>query len=141
MVAQGGEQHGPYSQDEIAGYLASGSFTPDALAWKQGMNDWVPVRSIFPVNRSVGAPPPQQAHNSNRIAVGVVAILLGWLGIHKFMLGLTTPGLILLLGTVLTCGVGSAVTSIIGIIEGVIYLTKTDAQFHQEYEVGKKPWF
>lgn len=88
-----------------------------------------------------GGPPPQ----SNKVVVGVVAILLGWLGIHKFMLGMNTPGIILLLvgvvGGFLTCGIASAVASIIGIVEGIIYLTKTDEQFYQEYVVGKKQWF
>lgn len=144
MVAQGNEQYGPYTQDEIAGYLAAGSFTSDALVWKQGMADWVPIRSAFASGeRSLAAPPPPPPaiQNSNRIAAGVLAILLGSLGIHKFIMGLTGPGLIMLLVTVLTCGIGGAVTSIIGIIEGVIYLTKTDAQFNQDYVVNKQAWF
>ena len=86
-------------------------------------------------------PPPQ----SNRVVVGVIAILLGSLGIHKFMLGMNTPGIILLLVTLiagpLTCGIVAIATSIIGIIEGIIYLTKTDEQFYREYVVGKKQWF
>ena len=88
-----------------------------------------------------GGPPPQ----SNKVVVGVVAILLGSLGIHKFMLGMNTPGIILLLVTLiggpLTCGIVAIATSVVGIIEGIIYLTKTDEQFHQEYVVGKKQWF
>ena len=51
------------------------------------------------------------------------------------MLGMTKAGIIqLILGF---CCVGG----IIGIIEGVIYLTKTDEEFIQTYEVGKKEWF
>ena len=84
-----------------------------------------------------GSPPPQ----SNKLVVGIVAILLGGLGIHKFLLGMPVPGVILLCATVLTCGFGGFITGIIGIIEGIIYLTKTDEQFHQEYVVGKKQWF
>lgn len=144
MVAQGNEQFGPYTQDEIARYLAAGSFTHEALVWKQGMADWVPIRTVFAsvgVRSPAAPPPPYVPANSNRIAAGVLAILLGYLGVHKFILGQTTPGLILLLVTLLTCGIGGTVTSIIGIIEGVIYLTKTDAQFHQDYVVNRKPWF
>jgi TM2 domain-containing membrane protein YozV len=85
--------------------------------------------------------PSQQDISSKKIAAGICAILLGWLGVHKFILGLTTPGIILLLVTVLTCGIGSAITSIIGLIEGIIYLTKSDQEFYQEYMVNKKPWF
>jgi TM2 domain-containing membrane protein YozV len=93
-----------------------------------------------PVPGGPGSPP-----QSNRVIVGVVAILLGSLGIHKFMLGMNTPGIILLLVTLvggpLTCGIVAIATSIVGIIEGIIYLTKTDEQFYQEYVVGKKQWF
>ena len=30
---------------------------------------------------------------------------------------------------------------IIGFIEGVIYLSKTDEDFYQTYAIEKKPWF
>jgi TM2 domain-containing membrane protein YozV len=76
-----------------------------------------------------------------KIAAGICGILLGGLGIHKFVLGLTTPGIIMLLVTLLTCGIGSIVTSIIGLVEGIIYLTKSDEDFYQDYAVNKKGWF
>ncbi len=71
----------------------------------------------------------------SRTTVGIVAILLGGLGIHKFMLGMTGPGIITLVLS--CCGVGG----IIGLIEGIIYLTKTDEEFYQTYVVEKKQWF
>jgi TM2 domain-containing membrane protein YozV len=76
-----------------------------------------------------------------KIAAGICGILLGSLGVHKFILGLTTPGIIMLLVTILTCGLGSIVTGVIGLVEGIIYLTKTDADFYQTYAVEKKGWF
>jgi TM2 domain-containing membrane protein YozV len=83
--------------------------------------------------------------DSNRVACGVVAILLGWLGVHKFMLGMNNAGLIMLLvsllGGIATCGVAAFVMSVIGIVEGVIYLTKTDEEFYDLYVVEKKEWF
>ena len=30
---------------------------------------------------------------------------------------------------------------IVGLIEGILYLTKSDEDFEQIYVVGKKPWF
>jgi hypothetical protein len=30
---------------------------------------------------------------------------------------------------------------IVGLIEGIIYLTKTDEEFYNTYQVGTKPWF
>jgi TM2 domain-containing membrane protein YozV len=76
-----------------------------------------------------------------KIAAGICGIFLGSLGIHKFVLGLNTPGLIMLLVTLLTCGFGGIVMSLIGLIEGIIYLTKSDADFYQTYGVEKKGWF
>ncbi|HRQ72404.1 MAG TPA: TM2 domain-containing protein [Phycisphaerales bacterium] len=76
-----------------------------------------------------------------KIAAGICGILLGALGIHKFILGKTVPGVIMLLVSVLTLGFLSWLMAIIGIIEGIIYLTKTDEDFYNTYVVGKKNWF
>ncbi|MER3433260.1 MAG: hypothetical protein C4288_07490 [Leptolyngbya sp. ERB_1_1] len=78
---------------------------------------------------------------SKKIAAGICAILLGGFGVHKFILGYTTEGIILLAATLLTCGLGAMVTSIIGIAEGVIYLTKSDDEFVNTYVNSKKAWF
>lgn len=75
-----------------------------------------------------------------KMAAGLCGILLGAFGIHKFILGQTTPGVILLLATVLTCGIGSVVTGVIGLIEGILYLTKSDEDFYRIYFVEKKAW-
>lgn len=79
--------------------------------------------------------------NSKKITTGILAILLGAFGVHKFVLGMTTPAVIMLCITVLTCGFGAFISSIIGIVEGIIYLTKSDAEFYQTYMVEKKGWF
>jgi TM2 domain-containing membrane protein YozV len=76
-----------------------------------------------------------------KVVAGILGILLGGLGIHKFYLGYTTAGLIMILITVLTCGFGGAVMGVIGLIEGIIYLTKTDEEFVATYINGKKEWF
>ena len=93
-------------------------------------------------------PPPynQQAVHSQRMSAGILAIVLGalsmgWIGVHKFMLGFTNAGLISLIVTVVTCFAALPVFTVISIIEGVIYLTKTDEEFYQIYIVGRKEWF
>jgi TM2 domain-containing membrane protein YozV len=75
-----------------------------------------------------------------KLVAGILGILLGGLGIHKFYLGYNSEGLIMLLVTLLTCGVGGAVMGIIGLIEGIIYLTKTDEDFVEIYITNKKGW-
>ncbi|RTY88189.1 TM2 domain-containing protein [Flavobacterium sp. RSP15] len=76
--------------------------------------------------------------NNKKLPAGILAILLGPLAIHKFLLGYTTEGIIWLVISLFTCG---TVTYILGIIEGIIYLTKSDEEFYQMYQVGKKAWF
>jgi TM2 domain-containing membrane protein YozV len=92
-----------------------------------------------------GYPPtggPQIAPADNKkLAAGLCGILLGAFGVHKFILGYNTEGIIMLAATFLTCGFGAALTSIIGLVEGIIYLTKTDQEFYQMYVANKKPWF
>jgi TM2 domain-containing membrane protein YozV len=78
---------------------------------------------------------------STKIPAGVCGILLGSLGVHKFILGYTGAGLVMLLVTVLTCFIAAPVTSIIGLIEGIVYLTRSDADFVRTYVEGSKPWF
>lgn len=79
------------------------------------------------------------------MAAGVLGILLGSLGIHKFYLGYTKEGLIMLLvsliGGILTIGIAALVMEIIGLVEGIIYLTKSDQDFYDIYIVGHKGWF
>lgn len=73
----------------------------------------------------------------DRTMVGILALLLGAWGVHKFMLGQTNAGIIQIVLTLFTCGAAG----IIGLIEGIIYLTKSDEDFYQTYVVEKKAWF
>ena len=82
---------------------------------------------------------------NKKVLAGVLGILLGAFGVHKFVLGYTKEGIILLVVTLIlgfiTCGIGASLAGIIGLIEGIIYLTKSDEEFYNTYQVGKKPWF
>lgn len=97
-----------------------------------------------------------------KLIAGLLGIILGSLGIHKFYLGLTTPGVVMLgvnigawvlaiLLGILTLGAGLIVTvplaalvsgaiGLLGLVEGILYLTKSDADFQRDYVLGKKPW-
>jgi TM2 domain-containing membrane protein YozV len=76
-----------------------------------------------------------------KIAAGICGILLGALGIHKFILGYTKEGVIMLLITILTLGIAGGIMAIIGLIEGILYLTKSDQDFVNTYVTNKKGWF
>jgi TM2 domain-containing membrane protein YozV len=77
--------------------------------------------------------------SGKKIAAGICGILLGAFGIHKFILGLTTPGIIMLVCSI-TC-IGYPVMHVIGLVEGIIYLTKSDEDFYRIYGIEKKSWF
>ena len=83
--------------------------------------------------------------SSKRVVTGILAILLGPLGIHKFILGYTKEGIITLVITfilgVITCGIAALAMGIITLIEGIIYLTKSDEEFTYMYQTNKKSWF
>lgn len=74
---------------------------------------------------------------NKKVIAGVLAIVLGGLGVHKFILGYTKEGIIQIILTFVTCGFAS----IIGLIEGIIYLTKSDEEFYETYQKNKRPWF
>lgn len=81
------------------------------------------------------------AQDSKRIIAGVLGIFFGALGIHKFVLGYTKQGLIMLILTVITFGILAGITGLIGLIEGIIYLTKSDEEFVEIYQNNEKAWF
>ena len=94
---------------------------------------------------SDGEIPGKEEFIGKKMPAGLCGILLGGLGIHKFVLGFTTPGIVMLLvtlvGGVITCGLSSMAMGVIGLIEGIMYLTKNDDDFYQQYGVEKKGWF
>ena len=94
---------------------------------------------------SDGEIPSKEDFVSKKMAAGLCGILVGGLGIHKFILGFNTSGIIMILVStvagVITCGLSSMAMWIIGLIEGIMYLTKSDDEFYQQYGVEKKQWF
>jgi len=82
---------------------------------------------------------------NKKLMAGILAIILGSLGIHKFILGYQKEGVIMLVATLVlgffTCGAGAGIMGLVGLIEGIIYLTKSDEEFYNTYQVGSKPWF
>ena len=88
---------------------------------------------------------PAGGARKSKVAAGVLGILLGGLGIHKFYLGYSKEGGIMLavwlVGLIFTLGIASGIMGIIGLVEGILYLTKPDEEFYRTYEVGHKGWF
>ncbi|HEX5832762.1 MAG TPA: TM2 domain-containing protein [Pyrinomonadaceae bacterium] len=96
-----------------------------------------PMQSVNP-----GAMTDWKAMGADKkMVAGILAILLGSLGVHKFILGYTTEGVIMLLVSILSCGILAVIPSVIGIVEGIMYLTKSDEEFVRTYIQSKKGWF
>lgn len=101
-----------------------------------------PENNEQPAQHAGGAPAGGQIPGAEKkILAGVLGIILGGFGVHKFVLGYTLEGIIMLVITVATCGWGGLVIGVIGLIEGIIYLTKTDEEFVNTYITNKKTWF
>lgn len=91
-------------------------------------------------------PFPQE---NKKILAGILALLFGSLGVHKFVLGYQKEGIILLVATIVgyltwcfLIGMPIVIaTGTIGLVEGIIYLTKSDEEFYRTYQQGRKPWF
>lgn len=96
----------------------------------------------------------------SKVATGLLAIFLGGLGIHKFYLGYIGPGLFILalwtlgfsmifIAGFFWLGFGAPAIGIliwlflglIALIEGIIYLTKSDEEFEELYVRQRKGWF
>lgn len=89
--------------------------------------------------------PSSYVQTKDHVAAGLLGIFLGWLGIHKFYLGYNTTGFIMLavtvIGSLFTFGLAASVMALIGVIEGIIYLVKSQSEFEQLYVFSKREWF
>jgi TM2 domain-containing membrane protein YozV len=149
IVGVNGQQYGPVSAEEIRRWIAENRANAQTLVQMEGSQEWKPLISFSEFASELKAVPPLitpapsavTSRAAKKIPAGICGILLGSLGIHKFILGYTSAGLIMLLITLLTCGIGGCVMHVIGLIEGVIYLCKPDEEFVRVYVDGRKEWF
>lgn len=161
----------PYRSDDPFGQVTGGRSTPAPTAY-------APTPQPAPMGQP--APPPTSSQlwsdaqssvqssvqgglnqiasadtSTKKLIAGLLAIFLGSLGIHKFYLGITKPGILMLaltlggylmFGLLWWIGIGFLflllpfVMSIVGLIEGILYLTKSDAEFDAKYVRGKQEW-
>ncbi len=161
IIGADGKQYGPVTSDQVRQWIREGRANGASQLQPVGGTEWKPVSALPEFADVFGgaAAPPQTmppitgATNraSNKIAAGLCGILLGSLGVHKFILGYSGAGAIMLGATLgglvlglFTCGVtflAASAMSIIGLIEGILYLTKSDEEFVRTYVDGRKEWF
>ncbi len=119
---------GPIDEATIRGLLTSGQISIDTLVWTTGMSSWVPLQQS---SLGAGLPTPPSAVPSypmpvqgnqiakDRVAYILLAVFIGHLGIHNFFAGYTSRGVIQLVITIVTCGIGGIATWIWAIIEAI----------------------
>ena len=105
-----------------------------------------------------------------KVVAGLLGIFLGWAGVHKFYLGIKKPATIqlavgggglvvaLVMGNIFIAlgifGIGALIglllyaigylalmaAGVLGLVEGIIYLSKSDEDFQSIYVTGQKQW-
>jgi TM2 domain-containing membrane protein YozV len=140
-LLRGGQTYGPYPEEQIRDWVRAGQIAPDEKLNREGDANWLSLDMIpdFAADKPApGAAPAYPvaapaagyaapAQPKDKMVAGILAILVGALGIHHFYLGNTTMGIIYI---VLAC-VG--ISPILGLVDGIIYLTKPDDQFQRNY--------
>ena len=85
------------------------------------------------------------SHTTKQLLAGYAGIIFGGFGLHKFILGYTSEGFIMLaislIGGSFTYGLALIVMQIVGLIEAMIYLNKTKEEFINTYFLNKQGWF
>lgn len=95
--------------------------------------------SIYVVSQPVSS-----AAISKRLVAAILAFFFGLFGVHKFYLGRTGAGLIMLFVSLfgfIFLGLPTIAIGIIAFVEFIIYLTKSDEEFERIYVQGKRSWF
>lgn len=147
IIGADGQQYGPIGADQIRQWIAEKRANAHTLAQSEGSAEWKPLISFPEFMSAFQAAPPaavtggSHPRASNKIVAGIFGIVIGGLGIHKFILGYTGAGLTMLLISVLSLGILYPIMHLIGLIEGIVYLCKSDDEFVRTYVDGRRPWF
>lgn len=147
-----GEKVGPMSKENILAYHPS----PDTMVWTEGMTDWQPLYTVpelmellngpqqppmgqgassgynNPYNGGGGTPPyvPYQGYEQkDKTTAGLLALLIGGLGIQYFYLGKVGAGLVTILLTFVT----GCIWSLLMFIQGIIILTMSEEEFNRKF--------
>lgn len=128
----------------------SNRYSVDAAGLGDGIRSLIPGKrvdfvvengraiSVFPIagDLSLG--------EKNKWVAALLAFLFGGLGVHKFYLGKNTAGFIMLavfIGGIILVGIPTFIISVVAFIECIIYIVKSEQQFHDDYVIGDRAWF
>ena len=112
---------GPVGQDPYAQSSAGSASDPYGQpSWSAAPGSGASASDPYGQPAAGQAP---QGQAQSRLVVGLLGIFLGGYGVHRFLMGYTTIGIIQIVVTVLTCGIGG----IWGLVEGIMVLARAEA--------------
>ncbi|MDE6235019.1 MAG: GYF domain-containing protein [Muribaculaceae bacterium] len=158
-IIYNGQQVGPLQKEQLPNY----NLTPESMVWCEGMSNWQPAGTIaaladlltpqsygnqtygtqssdYPNNIPYGQQPYYGGQNypapsgKSKVAAGVLAILLGGLGVQYFYLGKVGGGFLTILLSLVTCGAWEIIT----LIQGILMLCMSDEEFDRKFVYTKK---
>jgi TM2 domain-containing membrane protein YozV len=122
IIGVDGRQYGPVSAEQLRQWIAEGRANAHTLVQAEGGTEWKPLASVSEFTPPLASPVPPvlpTTRRKSKIAAGLLGILLGGWGIHRFYLGYVGYGITQIIVTIVTCGIGA----IWGFIEGILILT------------------
>lgn len=120
----------PYAQHPPQAYPQGGQGQP---GYPSGPGAYPPPGYQQPyLGQPAGRWVQDDPYAKSRVVAGLLGIFLGALGIHRFYTGHTGIGMIMLLITVLSLGIFAAVTSIWGLVEGILYLVSKTGTYSRD---------
>lgn len=134
-LLRNGQPYGPYPEEQIRQWVRAGQIAHDEKLNREADPNWLSLDMIpeFTADRAGAKLNPSAygpvAHKDKTLAA-ILAFVLGPLGVHHFYLGNTTMGIIYLVISLVSVG---TIPAILSIIDGIIYLTKSDEDFQRCY--------
>lgn len=142
FIIRNGQQMGPFTIEQ----LRTMGLTASTPIWLQGTPNWRCASEIAELQGYLlpEMPPPYGPQGyaradiglfdagpsgKSRGVAGLFAILLGGLGVHYFYMGKVGGGFICILLTIITCGLWSVVS----LIMGIMMLTMRQEEFERKY--------
>lgn len=126
-IMYNGQVVGPMSKEQIFAY----DVTPNSLVSTDGVNwgelfRFPELMDIYTHTRGAGAPGQP---DSKKILCGVLAIVVGGLGLQYFLVGKTAGGVINILLSLVTCGLWP----IVNVIQGIMILCMSDEEWRRKF--------
>lgn len=141
-ILYNGQQVGPMTKEQLLSY----GLNPNSQVWATGMPQWAAAYTIpelmsminpaggtqatNPTPGAGGLPPYSgSVSGKDKTVAGILAILIGGLGIQYFYCGKVAGGLLSILLSAVTCGLWS----VLMLVQGILMLTMTQEEFDRKY--------